>query len=93
MSKRKNYGKRENAHPLTCPHCGAGADGTTLCLCWEACENCWRCVICGYRKYEIRTETAAEIAADRMWDEVLGEIERMETGSLLVECGEPSPIP
>ena len=88
MKKRKNFKSKENGRASTCPHCGAGADGITLGLYWDFDEHCWRCVICGYRGYEdvLRPKSKAEIAAERVWDDVLNFPEKEENYHS-VHCG------
>ncbi len=73
MRKRKSHNWKGNGHALACPHCGAGANGMTLGLFWDYYDQCWRCIMCGYREYKHtkRPRTKAEIVAERIWDEVL----------------------
>jgi rubredoxin len=78
MRKRKNDKWKENGHALTCPHCAAGGDGITLGLFWDCYDQCWRCLMCGYRKYKHpeRPKTKAEIVAERIWDQVLDALDQ-----------------
>ena len=70
----------ENRQALPCPHCGSGADESTVGLYWSNQEHCWQCVICGYRKFKQRPEPKgkAEIAAERMWEEILNALDEEE---------------
>lgn len=77
-TKRKTENGKESGHPLTCPHCGTGENEKTVGLYWESDERCWRCVTCGYRRYEhtIRPRTKAEIVAESIWDQVMEALDR-----------------
>jgi rubredoxin len=80
MRKRKRDNGKCNGQALTCPHCGAGADGVTLGLHWDFDEHCWRCIMCGYRGYEhvLRPRSKAEVVAERIWDEILDELDKAD---------------
>lgn len=80
MSKKNNCNTKENSHAIACPHCGAGTDRVTVGLSWDFNDDCWRCVICGYRGYErmIRPRTKAEVVAERLWDEILDAVDDEE---------------
>jgi len=70
----------ECGHLKACPHCGIGEDGVTLGPYWDFNEECWRCIICGYRAYEeaLCYKSKAEIMADKLWDEVLDALDKEE---------------
>jgi hypothetical protein len=80
MRKRIKNKWEENRHLLGCPHCGAGADVVTVGLCWDFDNNCWQCIICGYRAYEqIQYQRNPDIiVAERLWDEVLEALDKEE---------------
>jgi rubredoxin len=82
---RKNYKWKGNGHSLTCPHCGAGADGITLGLFWDLHDRCWRCIICGYRQYKNaeRPKTRNEIVAERIWDQILDALDKEDNKDLI----------
>jgi len=41
---------------MTCPHCRSGDRVGTLAVHWVSGDDCWRCVFCGFRGYEVSTE-------------------------------------
>jgi hypothetical protein len=65
---------------LACPHCGAGHAEATLGLFWDIGEEAWRCIFCGYRSFERKHRTFAQIMEDRLWDKVLGALEEEPEG-------------
>lgn len=78
MSKKNNCNTKENNHALACPHCGAGADRSTVGLFWDSNEDCFRCVICGYRGHEqkLQPKTQALIASENIWDQLMEAIDK-----------------
>jgi hypothetical protein len=54
-----------NAHQdtLICPHCRSGNRVGTLAVFWVTGDDCWRCVFCGFRGYEVSTERERQIPA------------------------------
>ena len=52
MSLEKVSEILERMTAFACPHCGAGHDERTVGLVWDPREQCWRCLICGFREYE-----------------------------------------
>lgn len=75
--KKKVKGWNNSGHPLACPHCGAGVDGNTLGLYWDFYEHCWRCIICGYRKYKHATQSKSkkEIEQERLLEQVMDSLD------------------
>ncbi|MCC6545365.1 MAG: hypothetical protein IT392_12860 [Nitrospirae bacterium] len=75
----KKNGKRSknNGRQLTCPHCGAGADGNTVGLYWDFQEYCWKCVICGYREYEhaSRSKSMKELEQELLLDQIMDSLD------------------
>ena len=68
MRERQNDDGKGNGTMLTCPHCRAATDGSTLGLFWDFDSHCWGCIICGYRYYEGATRRrtkAQEVAGSR----------------------------
>lgn len=73
---------------LACPHCQAGVEPAVVGLCWDQDEMSWRCLLCGYRVFDRPRRSEAQIASDRLWEQIFPSVEDGEGGSL-VEEGEP----
>ena len=75
MRSLANDAREENEQTMRCPHCGTGSDGTTVGMYWSSKDFCWKCVICGYRKYRLQQRTKAENRTEKIWDEVLDSLD------------------
>ena len=60
---------------LACPHCRAGAERSVVGLCWDQDETSWRCLLCGYRVFDRPRRSEAQIAADRLWEQIFPSLE------------------
>jgi len=82
MKTTRNDEWEETKHALGCPHCGAGVDGATVGLYWDFDDRCWQRIMCGCRVYEqvLRLRSEAEIAAERVWDEIFDDLNDEKSG-------------
>lgn len=69
-SNQLRGGVAERARSLACPHCSAGVDRTVVGLFWDCEEGAWRCLLCGHRTFERPRRSQAQIAADRIWEQL-----------------------
>jgi len=73
---------------LACPHCRAGAEQAVVGLCWDQDEASWRCLLCGYRVFDRPRRSEAQVAAERLWEQMFPSAED-EDGRPQAEEEEP----
>ena len=66
---------------LACPHCQAGVERAVVGLCWDQDETSWRCLLCGYRVFDRPRRNEAQVAADRLWEDVFPSVEEGDGGT------------
>ena len=83
MRRMINNTREENGQTMHCPHCGAGADGATVGVYWSSKDLCWKCVICGYRKYRLQQRKKTEVRNEKIWDEIFDAIDEEESSQTI----------